>query len=454
MARRVTSSLTHLLLACLSLAFLLLDPHLTHANHMQRAEPASRIIESVEADVTDVQSRLRPASFVNQATVRLTATVPIQEGVRRGQILGPGITCPSDCTELYTVGQQVTLEARPSAGWALQTWQGACTGPNSRCVVTMDAAKSVTAIFTRVNAGFDLIHVGLAGNGSVTGNNINCPPTCDAWYSITAYRDVTLTATPQPNWLFEGWSGNACIVSGDRCTIRLSSIGGTTHNVQARFRAMGIDITVDGNGRVTSSPGSINCPGTCSQDYANGTAVRLTAQPASGWRFTGWSPTCGSSNPCTVTVTGRHQLRANFAPIPQATLTVTVDGSGQVSGSLVEGGPAVIACPTDCTETLPNGTQLSLNAVPQSGWRFAGWTSGNCTASGISCRVTLDGNTTVAARFTEAGDINRDGRVDITDLSLLLAAWEQRGCPNAADLNGDCVVNSTDLSILLSQWDG
>lgn len=50
------------------------------------------------------------------------------------------------------------------------------------------------------------------------------------------------------------------------------------------------------------------------------------------------------------------------------------------------------------------------------------------------------------------GDLNGDGVVNITDLSILLSAW---GSTNStADLNSDGVVNITDLSMLLSNWGG
>lgn len=48
------------------------------------------------------------------------------------------------------------------------------------------------------------------------------------------------------------------------------------------------------------------------------------------------------------------------------------------------------------------------------------------------------------------GDINRDGAVNVMDLSLLLSAW---GTSNTgADLNGSGRVDVFDLSLLLSKW--
>jgi len=48
------------------------------------------------------------------------------------------------------------------------------------------------------------------------------------------------------------------------------------------------------------------------------------------------------------------------------------------------------------------------------------------------------------------GDINRDGKVDLNDLSILIANWGIPKNPNA-DLNGDGIVDTKDLSILLSK---
>lgn len=50
------------------------------------------------------------------------------------------------------------------------------------------------------------------------------------------------------------------------------------------------------------------------------------------------------------------------------------------------------------------------------------------------------------------GDVNQDWTVNVVDLSLLLARWNQKDCGNMADLNKDCSVDITDLSILLRDW--
>jgi hypothetical protein len=51
----------------------------------------------------------------------------------------------------------------------------------------------------------------------------------------------------------------------------------------------------------------------------------------------------------------------------------------------------------------------------------------------------------------KVGDLNNDNQVNIFDLSILLAKWNQTGT-QAADLNGDNKVNIFDLSVLLGKW--
>jgi uncharacterized protein YggE len=45
----------------------------------------------------------------------------------------------------------------------------------------------------------------------------------------------------------------------------------------------------NGSGTVTSSPAGINCGADCTEAFANGTMVSLTATPAGGSTFVGWT---------------------------------------------------------------------------------------------------------------------------------------------------------------------
>ena len=74
-----------------------------------------------------------------------TLTVQTQ-GAGTGTVTGPGISCPGDCTEAYTDGEQVVLAAMPTGGSSFGGWSGACSG-SGPCQLTMDADKQTTATF-------------------------------------------------------------------------------------------------------------------------------------------------------------------------------------------------------------------------------------------------------------------------------------------------------------------
>src|SRR5688500_20328505 len=56
-----------------------------------------------------------------------------------------------------------------------------------------------------------------------------------------------------------------------------------------------------GSGTVTSNPSGISCGTTCSRSFSGGTTVTLSAVPASGSVFGGWSGGgCTGTGSCTV----------------------------------------------------------------------------------------------------------------------------------------------------------
>jgi hypothetical protein len=71
-----------------------------------------------------------------------------------------------------------------------------------------------------------------------------------------------------------------------------------------------------GTGRVSSSPAGIDCPSTCTASFPAGMTVVLSATPATGSVFSGWSPSCGSTNPCTVILLAATTVGANFTVGP------------------------------------------------------------------------------------------------------------------------------------------
>lgn len=119
-------------------------------------------------------------------------------------------------------------------------------------------------------------------------------------------ENISVRAVAKPGWKFASWSGS-CSGSSPNCTF---AIGGPASATATFVRApLRITVSVSGGGRVTSSPAGISCPRACSRTFAT-TRARLTARPAAGWRFAGWSGACHGTGGCTVTAAGT--LRARF----------------------------------------------------------------------------------------------------------------------------------------------
>jgi chitodextrinase len=92
--------------------------------------------------------------------------------------------------------------------------------------------------------------------------------------------------------------------------------------------ALYVDLTGDGIGSVTSSPGGIQCPDVCTASFESGTVITLTATADATSIFSGWSGDCSGSGACQVTMDGEHYVRATFAKPhvnvpPSASITAT-----------------------------------------------------------------------------------------------------------------------------------
>jgi hypothetical protein len=160
-----------------------------------------------------------------------------------------------------------------------------------------------------------------------------------------------------------------------------------------------------GSGSVTSAPAGISCPSTCSAEYDRGTPVTITAAPAPGSLFTGWSGGgCAGTAPCTVVLNADQDVTATFQP-STFRLTVTVDGPGSVSDDLGQ----ITNCTATCSGTYANGATVTLTALSVGdGAQFMGWTGAGCSGTG-TCAVTMTGNQAVTAPFGWPLNVTRRG---------------------------------------------
>jgi len=147
------------------------------------------------------------------------------------------------------------------------------------------------------------------------------------------------------------------------------------------FPTLSTNINPPGSGSITENPNKTT--------YNSGDQVTLTATANPGYTFSNWTgDASGSANPITITMNGPKGITANFTQ-NQYTLTVTIFPTG--SGSFMKN-------PDKPTYTY--GEQVQLTATANPGYTFGNW-SGDAKGSSNPVTVTISGNKTMTANFTQ-----------------------------------------------------
>ncbi len=220
--------------------------------------------------------------------------------------------------EFETIGGETRRRAAAldaSTGAVDTTWQPAIgVGHNNGAVV-----------FT-IAVGDEVIYLGGNNRMSITDNAT----------SVTAFAAVDPTTGALTNWQ-AGVFGGEQQIRGISLSDAAIFIGGSFTSVAGESRQNTAAIGIDGvaldpwpmdpaeanplvvsmagtsSGAVVSNPGGINCGGSCTYGFDSSQSVTLTAVPAAGADFDGWSGACtGDSTTCTVTMNTARTATATF----------------------------------------------------------------------------------------------------------------------------------------------
>jgi len=347
----------------------------------------------------DLTGSTNPQAITLNGNKVVTATFTQQSQYTLAvNVVGSGSVAKNPDQASYNPGTVVTLTATPAAGWSFAGWSGDLSGSTNPQAITLNGNKVVTATFTQNQYS---LAVNVVGSGSVAKN-----PDQATYNTGTV---VTLTATPAAGWSFAGWSGDLTGSTNPQAfTITGNKIVTATFTQQSQYT---LAINIVGSGSVGKNPNQAA--------YNSGDVVTLTATPAAGWNFTGWSgDLSGSANPQAITITGNKVVTATFTQQSQYTLAINIVGSGSVGKN-----------PDQAAYNF--GTVVTLTATPAAGWTFAGW-SGDLTDSANPQTLTIRGNQVVTATFSdiifadsfESGNLSAwsSAATDFGNLSVTAAA--------------------------------
>lgn len=197
---------------------------------------------------------------------------------------------------IYPSNTVVTLTATPTNGWSFLYWQGDVTATSPSIAVTMNAAKSVQAVFGTI------LGTTVSGNGQIA---VHPPGGTYPYGSV-----VRLTAVPQAGNYFGVW-GNAASGNANPLYFKLTNPNPTVSSLFAPLAANQAALTVLVNG-----PGSVQV-NPAGNVFTTNQSVSITAAPLAGQGFVNWSgDAAGTQNPVSVDMTQSRVVTANFTNWP------------------------------------------------------------------------------------------------------------------------------------------
>lgn len=211
-----------------------------------------------------------------------------------------------------------------------------------------------------------------------------------------------------------------------------------------------VQLTVTGQGTVTSAPNGVNCPTSCLAYYKQAVSITLTATPAAGEEFLGWGGYCtGTGAICVVeSITSDIQVTAEFTShtsgggeaVPAGTqpnsmlywngsswaeLLPPGESNGVFTLQLIDGGLQWTKVPQSNTFDVP-GTTRPWDQIVNSTMIFDGYSTDYATSTAPITIVLSDLGLSAGANISLAcvDGITNAGGLPNTDCRGLLAPYQ------------------------------
>jgi hypothetical protein len=316
---------------------------------------------------------------------------------------GTGSTSPALGTHSVNVGQPVQVTAHPAANCRFAGWRvggsGSVADTNAvSTTVTLSGNASLTARFaSEIPAQATLT---MAADPTAGGSIM---PTAGG-HLVNTGEAQPISATPGPGYDFASWTltGNAEVADPGAADTAVTLSGNAT--VTAHFAAQGISgvlLTM----AVSPALSGSTTPAQGAHTVATNVPLALSATPADGYYFEGWSVSGDAAvahsngTPTTVTLFGNSVITANFAlestPQVKMVMAVTPAGTGRTT-------------PAAGTHMVDVNVPQAIAAVATNvEYAFSRWvvSGGGVVADSTAptTSVTMVGDATVKAEFRRIG---------------------------------------------------
>jgi len=299
-----------------------------------------------------------------------------------------GKTVPGKGEYMVYKDEKVEVEAIPDDGYGFDKWTGDYPSGaqyENPITITMDVStgKYIKALF---KSEYTLtISVDPEEGGTTT-------PAAGAHTYLDGDK-VPVTATAEDGYIFDKWTGD--YPSGHETDNPITITMDADKTITANFIFAKHTLTIG-----TAEGGTTSPAGATLHDV--GTQVPVTATPDEHYDFDKWTGDVPSGhetdNPVTITMDADKTITPVFV-IKQYTLTIDAGTGGTTD-------------PVPGTSDHDALTDVSVTAVPSTGYNFSGW-SGDASGTDLTITITMNSDKSITASFTviptEDGDEEEDG---------------------------------------------
>jgi len=290
------------------------------------------------------------------------------------------------------------------------------------------------------------------GSGTVSGDG-----------NFAAGTIVSLTATPDANSTFTGWSGD--------CSGTVSPISIVVDKAKSCIANFNVELTIVVNPGSPGTPGAgvtyipltvtkptngeiletdvscntinckpfetkLNCGTDCIISYAPSAAVTLTAKPAQGFMVDSWTG-CGSISTdtlnCQVIMDAAKSVNVLFKEIPPSSFDLTIKTTGY---GTVNSNPTGIDCNSTCIKTYAKNTSIALIANPAQGFMVDNWQGCDSVSTDkLNCQLAMNATKAVNITFKEIPPPSFELKVQSMGSGSVISN------PTGINCNPDCVEN-------------
>lgn len=276
----------------------------------------------------------------------------------------------------YNQGSKITVTATPDGQYLFKEWSdGSTVNPRE---ITVNADLTLKATFVKKTYP---LSVTIDGEGTVQEQVIIQGSTTETEYN--AGTTVRLTATANEGWGFSLWVVDGEVIAENPTEVAIEK--GREATVFFKRTQFDLNITIEGEGTVKEEV--IVQP----SQYDFETVVRLTAVPADGWEFSGWSGDVTSEeNPIEVQFLANYALVAKFEKLQLYTLTLSAEGNGSVEIKDTNDNDVING------SQIKKGEKLFITAKPEEGFEFIKWSNGSYKNPD---EVIVESDSTLSASF-------------------------------------------------------